>query len=236
MSVHRSILQRIAVQRDPRTILELSIEAFPGRVVVVSSLGPQTLVTLDLLHKLGVKLPTVLLDTGLLFEETHTLRRRLEERYDLQIQLARPRHSLAEQARREGEALWERDPDRCCALRKVEPLREALVGADAWITGLRRDQGQTRSQVESAMWDLANHRVKISPLAWWSRAQVFGYLFEHDVPFNPLLEEGYASVGCTPCTHPVTVDEVDERAGRWKGRQKTECGLHVPAGLVPEPA
>lgn len=233
MSTRRDLIERLSSLREPRAILEAAVEAFPGRLTVVSSLGPQTLVSIDLLHKLGADVPIVLLDTGLLFEQTYELRRRLEDRYGIEVRLAQPRQSLAEQAVSEGAALWERDPDRCCALRKVAPLGAALREVDAWVTGLRRDQGATRQHVQSAMWDVTNQRVKVCPLAWWSRAQVFGYLYAHGVPFNPLLEEGYRSVGCTPCTRPVTVDDQgDERAGRWAGTSKTECGLHLPLESV----
>jgi phosphoadenosine phosphosulfate reductase len=154
------------------------------------------------------------LDTGLFFEETYTLWKKLEERYRLTIRAVRPRLSLAEQANRFGDALWERDPDRCCELRKVLPLREALAGAEAWISALRRDQTPERVKTPLLELDEKFGLVKINPLVEWSVRDVWDYVREHDVPFNPLHEQGYPSIGCAPCTSPVRPGE-DPRAGRW---------------------
>lgn len=137
--------------------------------------------------------------------------------------------SLDEQAAAYGPALWSREPDRCCALRKVEPLRRFLQGYRAWITGLRRQQSPTRAGTRPVEWDQRFGLVKVNPLFRWSRDEVWRYIRDHDVPYNPLHDRGYPSIGCWPCTTPVAPGE-DERAGRWRGFHKTECGLHGARG------
>jgi phosphoadenosine phosphosulfate reductase len=233
MSSRRAGLRRIAVHREPQQVLEAAVEAYPRGLRLVTSLGPQTLVALDILHKMGAEVPVLMLDTGLLFDETLTLHHQVQERYGVEVRRVRPEATVRQQAGQEGDALWLRDADRCCHLRKVLPLAAALEGAEAWVTGLRRDQSASRRDVQTAMWDVRHELVKVCPFAWWSRAQVFGYLLAHDVPFNPLLEQGYPSVGCTPCTRALTSDDLEgERAGRWAGSQKTECGLHLPLEVL----
>lgn len=227
MNVTPRAASHLARLTDPADILLSVTSLFGDRIAVASSLGPQTLVILDLLHELGRPLPVFFLDTELLFPETYALRVRLQHRYKLDVRAVRPRRSVAQQAEEEGDALWERAPDRCCALRKVAPLRDTLAGLDAWITGLRRDQSRTRSHVDSVMWDDTHGLVKVNPLAHWTREQVFAYLKEHDVPYNPLLDQGYKSVGCAPCTRRVSSADADEREGRWAWSGKTECGIHL---------
>ena len=174
-------------------------------------------------HRLPVDVFT--LDTGLLFAETYALWRRLEQRYGVTIRPVRPALTVAQQAALFGERLWEKDPDRCCALRKVEPLRAALLGAQAWVTSIRRDQTSDRATAGVLEWDERFGLVKVNPLAHWTSADVREYLRAHDVPTSPLHERGYPSVGCMPCTTPVAAGEA-ARAGRWRGQEKTECGLH----------
>jgi len=132
---------------------------------------------------------------------------------------------LEQQALRHGEKLWERDPDLCCRLRKVEPLKEMLTGLQAWVTAIRREQSVTRANTKVVERDAKFGLIKINPLAVWSKRDVWRYILEHNVPYNPLYDLGYSSIGCTPCTTPVQINE-DQRAGRWRGFQKTECGLH----------
>jgi phosphoadenosine phosphosulfate reductase len=136
--------------------------------------------------------------------------------------------TVAQQAAEYGEALWERDPDRCCELRKVIPQRELLKGFDAWITGLRRDQASTRKTTPVVARDNKFGIAKIAPLARWDERDVWRYIYEHDVPYNQLHDRGYPSIGCTNCTRTVAPGE-DPRAGRWSGFAKTECGLHTPS-------
>lgn len=235
MNVTRLVADHLTRLTDPLDVLRAVTDQFGDRIAIASSLGPQTLVVIDMLAGLGRPVPVFFLDTGLLFPETYELRERIQARYDLQIRSVRPRESVRAQAAAHGDALWERDPDACCKLRKVEPLRGALSELDAWITGVRRDQSSTRGSTSLVEWDHAYGLVKVNPLADWNRARVFAYLAEHDVPYNPLLEQGYRSIGCAPCTRPVSadVDPNDERAGRWAGTGKTECGMHYPDLVEP---
>jgi phosphoadenylyl-sulfate reductase (thioredoxin) len=172
------------------------------------------------------------LDTGLLFPETYALWRRLEERYSLRIRAVRPVLDLQEQAARHGEALWGREPGRCCLIRKVEPLAVALHGHEAWISSIRADQTADRASARVVEWDSRFNLMKVNPLLAWSSEDVWEYLREHDVPTNPLHSRGYPSIGCGPCTSPVHPGE-DPRAGRWRGRVKTECGLHTRPSVLP---
>lgn len=211
--------------RDPSEVLTWAGRCFPRRLVLASALGPQSVVALDLALRHDLAPQVVLLDTDLLFEETLELATRLEAHFGIVIERVRPTLSLEDQAATHGDALWERDPAECCEIRKVQPLARRLQSASAWMTGLRRSGSLVRADVETVEWDAAHGLVKINPLAWWPRARVFQHLHDQKLPYNPLLDEGYASVGCQPCTSPVRAGE-DERAGRWRGRAKTECGIH----------
>jgi len=165
------------------------------------------------------------IDTDLLFPEIYELRDQLEARYDIRFERVATSLSLDAQAAALGERLWEREPDRCCQLRKVEPLRAVLTGLRAWITAIRRDQTPARANAAIVERDQKFHLIKINPLAAWSSKDVWEYIQQHDVPYNPLYDRAYESIGCAPCTRPVQIGE-DSRAGRWPSSQKTECGLH----------
>jgi phosphoadenylyl-sulfate reductase (thioredoxin) len=182
-------------------------------------------VLVDLIGRLRLPIDIFTLDTGLFFAETQTLWRRLEARYGLTIRAVRPELSVEQQAAQHGPRLWERDPDACCALRKVEPLQGFLNGLDAWVTAIRRDQTGARRVAEQVEQDTRFGLIKVNPLAHWSEDDVWRYLSEHDVPTSPLYARGFRSIGCWPCTSPVAPNE-DTRAGRWRGKTKTECGLH----------
>ncbi len=210
-------------------ILRSALERHPGRIVLACSFGgPTGMVLLDLVMQHDPTIPIYYLDTGLLFVETYALVDRVRERYGVEVVAVRPELSVAEQAARFGEALWAREPDACCTLRKVEPQREYLTRYDAWITGLRRDQSPTREELPFVERDdAAGALEKIAPLADWTEAEVWSYVVAHDVPYNPLNDRGYPSLGCTHCTRSVAAGE-DVRAGRWPGFDKIECGLHVP--------
>ena len=217
---------------SPAEVLAWAAKRFPGRVVFTTGFGAEGCVIIDLIarEKLGIEIVT--LETGLLFPETYALWRRLEERYGIAIRGVRPRLSVAEQAQRHGARLWESAPDRCCALRKVEPLEAALQGYDAWVSAIRRDQTRERATTQVVETDTRGPgRLKINPLAAWTSADVWAHVRLHDVPTNVLHERGYPSIGCWPCTSAVA-DGEDPRAGRWRGREKKECGLHLvpPAG------
>jgi len=189
--------------------------------------GPSGMVLLDLTTRLNVRAEVFYLDTDVLFPETYALRDEVSRRYGVQPVGYRSRLTLEEQALEHGDALWLRDPDRCCYLRKVEPNERALTGKRAWISGIRRDQSSTRRSVSVVEWDESFDLVKLNPLASWSEEDVWSYIGEHNVPYNPLHDDGYPSIGCVPCTRRVQPGE-DRRAGRWAGFDKTECGLHVP--------
>ena len=197
--------------------------------MAVSFGGLGGLVLLDLATRIAPKLPVYYLDTGLLFAETTEFIARVEQRYGISAIAVRPELTVVEQAARHGDELWQRNPDACCALRKVQPQRAFLKNYDAWITGLHQSPSlDTRSNVARVAWDAGANVVKVSPLAAWTDAELETYVSEHDIPVNPLHAAGYASIGCVPCTRRVRPGE-DSRAGRWSGFAKTECGLHVSA-------
>ena len=181
-------------------------------------------------HRLPIEVVT--LDTGLLFPETHALWRALEARYAIAIRAIAPARTVDEQAAEHGPALWAREPDRCCALRKTGPLRAALAGRPGWVTAIRRDQTAARAGARVVERDPAFGLIKVNPLARWTHDDVWAHVYLHDVPVNALHAQGYPSIGCRPCTSAVAAGE-DPRAGRWRGTVKTECGLHVGAPAAP---
>jgi phosphoadenosine phosphosulfate reductase len=214
-------------QRSPQAILRWAVERFHDRLALACSFGgPTGLVLLDMLSRIDPAVPVYYLDTGLLFDETKALVARIAARYGITPQPVRPQLSVKEQALAFGDKLWERDPDRCCRLRKVEPQRAFLHRCDAWIAGLRRDQAPTRVATRVVERDRQFGLVKLNPLARWSEREVWRYIAEHDVPTNELHGRGYTSIGCIPCTLPVAPGE-SLRAGRWRGTGKLECGLHA---------
>ena len=175
--------------------------------------------------ELELEMDVVELDTHLFFRESYETRERLVERYGLS--LIRPEIiTVARQHAAEGPNLWETDPDRCCHVRKVEPLITALRPYDAWISGIRRDQSPSRAGIPKVIWSERYGVWKIHPLAGWDESDVWGYVMANDIPYNPLHDAGYRSIGCIPCTRPTQPDE-EERAGRWAGSDKLECGIHV---------
>ena len=210
---------------SPEQILIWASQRYP-RVSFATGFGAEGCVLIDMVARQGLPIDLFTLDTGLLFPETYALWRRLEEQYGVSIRAVRPAQTVDEQAAAHGDRLWARDPDRCCALRKVAPLAEALAGYDAWITAIRRDQTATRAAARHVDWDPKNGLVKVNPLLRWSSDDVWGYVKNHDVPYNALHDAGYASIGCAPCTTPVAPGE-NPRAGRWRTREKNECGLHI---------
>ena len=207
-----------------------ALAAHPGRIVLACSFGgPTGMVLLDLAMRLDRSVPVYYLDTEVLFEETYDLVSRIRERYGIEPVAVRSAFSIAEQNAAYGDALWARDPDACCGLRKVAPQRAFLANYDAWITGLRRDQSTTRREVPFVERDpSAGGILKYAPLADWTEADVWAYVVANDVPYNALNDRGYPSVGCSHCTRAVEPGE-DVRAGRWSGSAKVECGIHVSA-------
>jgi len=214
-------------------LLAWTLRRFPRqRVAATTGFGLEGCVLVDLLARLRLPPRVLYLDTHFLFPETYALRDRLAARYPrVRLRDVGTRLTAAEQEAAFGPALWSRDPDACCRLRKVEPLRAALRGADVWITGLRREQSAERAGIQAVEWDAQYEVVKVNPLAGWTRSEVWQHVRAHEIPYNPLHLEGYPSIGCTHCTRRV--DDVDpdgySRAGRWAGTGKTECGLHRTA-------
>ena len=230
LSLSRADVEALADEFETRSAQDLlawAVERFEGRIMLTCSWQHQSSILVDMLWRLGASIRIVELDTGLLFPETYATRERLIERYDLRLERIDPLQTVEEQEATEGPALWARDPDRCCHLRKVEPLERALVGTDAWITGIRRAQSVTRAGAKMLELD-PRGVVKVQPLAAWTDEDVKGYLYAHDVPYNPLHDQGYPSIGCTHCTRAIRPGE-DSRAGRWADAEKTECGLHLPS-------
>lgn len=197
------------------------------RLTFATGFGAEGCVIIDLIGRNRLPIDIFTLDTGLLFPETYELWRRLETRYDLAIRAVRPALTVDEQATEHGPKLWERHPDSCCEMRKVVPLRGELQRFEAWITAIRREQSPQRADARVVERDGKFGLVKINPLVAWTKRDVWKHLLDHEVPYNPLHDQGYPSIGCMPCTSPVRAGE-DDRAGRWRGHGKTECGLHGP--------
>lgn len=212
-------------------ILQWAADSFGERAAIGTSFQGAGIVMMHLATSLGLRLPFFTLDTGLLFPETLELKQRLEAFLHITIESLTPELSLPEQERIHGAALWGRDPDACCTLRKVEPLQRKLGQLDCWITGLRREQSAGRADIrilELYEFDPVMNRTlaKLNPMARWNRDEVWDYLRRHNLPYNPLQDRGYRSIGCVPCTRVAGAAD-GERAGRWTGFQKTECGIHT---------
>ncbi len=206
-------------------VLRFVAERYTPDVVLACSFGAEDCLLVDMLSRVAAAIGIFYLDTQLLFPETYATLHRLEERYGVHPMRVVPDQDVDAQAETYGPALWERQPDLCCQLRKVQPLRRALAGQRAWITGIRREQAPTRANAPFVTWDDKFGLVKANPLAAWTNQDVWRYVHAHDVPYNPLHDQGFPSIGCWPCTRAVRVGE-DPRSGRWSGREKTECGLH----------
>ena len=201
-------------------VLHYVVERFHPRLYVACSFQKEASVIMDLLTKIEPEARFFTLDTGLFFPETYATWREMEERYGVKIEVYQGM-SLARQAEMHGDELWKRDPDACCGIRKVTPLKEALAEVDGWISGVRREQSPVRAQAPKLQWDEKNELWKANPLADWSEKDVWRHIVENDVPYNDLHDRGYASIGCTHCTEPG-----DAREGRWSQTFKLECGIH----------
>lgn len=196
-------------------VLEHAVEEHHPRLAVACSFQKEAVVILDMLLRVEPTARIFTLDTGVLFPETYETWRRVEDHYGIEIETYRGERV---------DGLWARDPDACCGMRKVEPLSRALADVDGWITGLRREHSALRAGTPKVGWDLRHGKWKYAPLADWTDTDVWGYIAAHDVPYHPLHDQGYDSIGCTPCTVAGS-----GREGRWTGTGKLECGLHVPA-------
>ncbi len=215
-------------------VLRWAYEEFGERLCLSCSWQKQSSVLVHMVSELGLGIDVIELDTHLFFKETYETREALVARYGLQ--LVRPEIiTVAGQHAIEGPNLWERDPDRCCQIRKVEPLVRALEPYDAWVAGIRRQQSPSRANTPKLQWSERYGVWKVNPLADWDEQAVWDYIRANDIPYNPLHDVGYRSIGCIPCTRPTRPDE-EERAGRWTDSDKLECGIHEDAPLVQNPA
>jgi phosphoadenosine phosphosulfate reductase len=219
-------------RREPtEAVLDWAWERFGRRAAIGTSFQGAGLVMLHLARQRRLAFPVFTLDTGLLFPETYALKTALEDLLGVAIETLTPDLTLEQQAAAHGPELWQRDPDLCCTLRKVVPLQSRLARLDCWLTGLRRQQSAARAGVEAVelyVADASTGReiVKLNPMAAWTREAVWDYIRRHRLPYNPLQDRGYRSIGCQPCTRPAGEGN-DERAGRWVGFHKTECGIHT---------
>lgn len=213
--------------QSPRTLLAWAADTFGADMAQGTGFGPSGIVIMHMLSEVHPGATVFYLDTDLLFPETYQLRDELARRLDVEIVRVHCGMTPDEQADVEGPALWTHQPDRCCHLRKVKPLQHYLSDKRAWMTGIRRDQSAARARTPLLDWATRCQVLKVNPLATWTRKEVWRYLLEHDLPYNPLHDKGYPSIGCVPCTAAVPEMEGYSRQGRWTGSQKQECGLHV---------
>lgn len=228
MSEHNEI--DLETRIDAATAVLIDISRTHNPATLASSLSLEDMVLFDMIVANNLPIETFTLDTGRLHGETHTLMQQVSERYNRKITVLTPDHRALESfiSKFGPNAFYDSVElrHRCCDIRKVQPLNRALEGKKAWITGQRRGQSTTRAALEIAEWDTVRGLHKFNPLAFWSGAEVRTYIERHEVPFNPLHDKGYASIGCVPCTRPITIGE-DERAGRWWWESASkECGLH----------
>jgi phosphoadenosine phosphosulfate reductase len=221
---HAGFLNERFQHWQARELLEEVIHReFPRRIALVSSFGADSVVLLHLVASVDPALPVIFIDTGKIFGSTHRYRDELVSRLKLQdVRIARPDPAVLSTHDTDS-GLWLREPDRCCAIRKVAPLSRALAGFDAWISGRKRYQGGDRANLPLIEAD--GERIKINPLAEWTKQELVGYREQHALPEHPLVADGFRSIGCMPCTTRVA-DGEDERDGRWRGQEKTECGIH----------
>lgn len=218
------INQRLA-GASPQEILSWSIDRFFPKLTMATAFGAEGCAIIHMLSQIEPRVRVFNLDTGYQFKETLELRDRIAEKYGIEVELIRPETTVQQYEAIHGGPLYTTHPDRCCHDRKILPLRQAITGYDAWISSIRADQSKDRAQTPTVGWDKKFGLVKINPFLAWNKSDVWTYIVANDVPYNPLHDVGYPSIGCWPCTQPVSSD-ADERAGRWAGKAKTECGLH----------
>jgi phosphoadenosine phosphosulfate reductase len=211
---------------SPRAILEWAVEQFFPRLTMATAFGPEGNCIIHMLADIEPRVRVFNLETGYQFPETLALRERIRERYGISVELIRPELTVAEYEAEHGGPLYVHRPDQCCHDRKIVPLRQAVAGYDAWISAIRKDQTKERAQAKIVQWDPKFRLVKVNPLLNWTQKDVWTFIVRHDVPYNPLHDRGYPSIGCWPCTRAVA-DGADERSGRWAGMMKKECGLHI---------
>jgi phosphoadenosine phosphosulfate reductase len=212
--------------KTPQGILTWAVETFGSRLTMATAFGAEGCCLIHMLAEIDPKVRIFNLETGYQFHETLELRERIKERYGIEVEFILPELTVAEYEAEHGGPLYVHRPDQCCHDRKILPLRRAVAGYTAWISAIRGDQTAHRAAAGLVQWDAKFSLVKVNPLLDWTRKDVWNFIARHDVPYNPLHDEGYPSIGCWPCTRPIA-DGEDERAGRWAGTTKKECGLHV---------
>lgn len=211
---------------QPQEILQWGVERFGDQFTMATAFGPEGMILIHMLSEFAKETHIFNLDTGYQFAETLALRERVLQRYGIAVEMKQPELPVAEYERVNGGPVYLTDPDRCCNDRKIKVQWKAVEGKIAWASAIRRDASPDRANVPIVGWDKKFRLVKISPLANWTKKMVWDFVLKHDVPYNPLHDEGYVSIGCQPCTRPIGIGE-DERAGRWSGFAKKECGLHT---------
>ncbi len=209
----------------PQEILRWAVETFYPRLTMATAFGPEGCAILHMLAEIEPRVRVFNLDTGYQFAETLELRDRIAARYGIEVEMVRPDTTVAEYEASHQGPLYVVNSNQCCHDRKIVPLRRAVVGYDAWISSIRSDQSSHRAKASVVGWDAKFDLVKVNPLLGWTHRDVWAFVVANQVPYNPLHDQGYPSIGCAPCTRPV-VPGGDERAGRWAGQAKTECGLH----------
>lgn len=214
---------------SPQDVLRWAVKQFHPRLLMATAFGAEGCCILHMLAEIEPAVTVINLDTGYQFQETLDLRERIKDRYGIEVVYVRPATTVAEYEAEHGGPLYAHRPDQCCFDRKVLPLRNAMAKYDplAWISAIRKDQTENRAANAAVVqWDAKFNVVKVNPLLTWTKREVWGFIHKHDVPYNPLHDQDYPSIGCWPCTRAVQPGE-DERAGRWAGKVKKECGLHV---------
>lgn len=211
---------------SPQEILQWTSERFAPKFTMATAFGPEGMVIMHMLAEVAPQTPIFNLDTGYQFKETLELREKVLQRYGIAVELKRPELSVEDYEKLNGGPVYLHDPNRCCLERKLRVQEKAIAGMHAWASAIRRDQSEDRANAPIVGWDKKFRLVKVSPLANWTKKKVWDFIVKHDVPYNPLHDEGFTSIGCRPCTRAIQIGE-DERAGRWSGFAKKECGLHT---------
>lgn len=209
----------------PQEILRWAVDRYAPRFTMATAFGPEGMTLIHMLAEVAPQTPIFNLDTGYQFQETLELREEVKRRYGIEVELKKPELTVEQYEEANGGPVYKTDPNRCCFDRKLRVLHEAARGYHAWASAIRRDQSEDRAKAPIVGWDRKFQLVKVSPLANWTKKEVWNLILEEKIPYNPLHDRGFPSIGCWPCTRAVQVGE-DERAGRWSGFQKTECGLH----------
>jgi phosphoadenosine phosphosulfate reductase len=212
--------------QPPESILRWGVQQFFPRLTMATAFGAEGNCIIHLLAQIEPRVRIFNLETGYQFKETLDTRERLKERYGIEVEYIRPELTVPEYEAEHGGPLYKSFSDQCCHDRKSVPLRKAVVGYDAWISAIRKDQTKDRAKASVVQWDAKFNLVKINPLLSWTKKDVWAFIAKNDVPYNPLHDQGYPSIGCWPCTRAIAEGE-DERSGRWFGTVKKECGLHV---------